>query len=145
MRIYNGGTYDLLHPGHLSVFRQMRDLVGPDGEVVIGLNTDEFVQQFKGHAPVQSYAERVEILRAIRGIDRVVKNIGGADSKPVLEVVEPDIIAAGYDWSSPDDSRYCRQMGFTKDWLREHGIRLIYLERYADLSSTRLRAIASQR
>lgn len=141
MRVYNGGTYDLLHPGHLYVFRQLRRLAG-DGEVVIGLNTDEFVAEFKGHAPVQSYLERSEVLAACRYIDRVVPNVGGADSKPVLEAVAPDILAAGHDWYSPDHSRYCLQMGFTTQWLDEHRIQLVYLDWLPGHSSTNLRQIA---
>jgi cytidyltransferase-like protein len=141
LTVYNGGTYDLLHPGHLYVFRQLRALA-QGGEVVIGLNTDEFVAEFKGHAPVQSYLERSEVLSACRLIDRVVPNVGGADSRPVLEAVAPDILAAGQDWYSPDDSRYCRQMGFTREWLDEHHVKLVYLDWLPGHSSTNLRAIA---
>jgi glycerol-3-phosphate cytidylyltransferase len=142
MIVYNGGTYDLLHPGHLAVFRQMRDLAGPDGEVVISLNTDDFVERFKGHPPVQSYGEREAVLCGIRDIDRVVCNTGGEDARVAIDAVGPDIIAAGHDWYSDDDSRYCRQMGFTRAWLAERGIRLVYLDWVEGYSSTNLRAVA---
>lgn len=142
MRVYNGATMDTVHLGHLYVIRQCRQLAGPDGEVIIGLNTDEFVEQFKGHRPVQPLAERIEIVSALKGVDRVVVNTGGADSRPVLEAVQPDIIAVGHDWYSPDDSRYCAQMGFTREWLEERGIRLHYLRWLPGYSSTHLRAIA---
>lgn len=142
MRVYNGGTYDLLHPGHLYVFRQLRELAGPDGEVVIGLNTDGFVEEFKGHRPVQTYEEREAVLAGIRDIDRIVCNTGGPDARPAIEMVRPDIIAAGHDWFSEDDSRYCRQMGFTLSWLEDRGIRLVYLGWMDGHSSTNLRAVA---
>jgi glycerol-3-phosphate cytidylyltransferase len=141
-RIYNGSTMDTIHLGHLYVLRQMRELAGPAGEVIIGLNTDEFVEQFKGHRPVQPLAERMEIVAAIRYVDRVVVNTGGADSRPVLESVQPDIIAVGHDWYSDDDSRYCRQMGFTREWLDARGIRLHYMRWLPGYSSTSLRSIA---
>ena len=55
----------------------------------------------------------------------------------------PDILLAGHDWWSDDDSRYCRQMGFTKDWLDARGIRLVYAERLVPgRSSTHLRSVA---
>jgi cytidyltransferase-like protein len=142
MIVYNGGSYDLLHPGHLFVFRQMRDLAGPDGQVVIALNTDDFIARFKGHPPVQSYAEREAVLLGLRDIDRVIPNVADEDARPAIEAVGPDIIAAGHDWYSEDDSRYCRQMGFTKEWLAERGIRLVYLEWKEGHSSTNLRATA---
>lgn len=143
LRVYNGGTYDLLHVGHLYVLRTARELAGPDGEVVIALNTDEFVERFKGHRPVQPYLERSEVLTACRYVDRVIPNVGDEDSRPALEAVMPDILLAGADWFSEDDARYCRQMGFDREWLTERGIELRYMPRLVDgRSSTNLRTIA---
>ena len=142
MIVYNGGTYDLLHPGHLFVFRQMRELAGPDGKVVVAVNSDEFVAEFKGHPPVQSYEERAAMLAALRDVDEVWKNVGGADSKPAIEMVRPDIIAVGRDWWSEDDSKYLNQMGFDWPWLDARGIRLVYLDWKDGHSSTNLRATA---
>lgn len=142
--VYVGATFDLLHPGHLYVLRRCRELAG-DGQVVVGLNTDEFVADFKGHAPVQDYLTRSEILSAIRYVDRVVPNVGGRDSRPTLTAVGPDIIAVGRDYWSPDDARYCAQMGFDHEWLAEHGIRLVYLDWRPGYSSTRIREEAKAR
>lgn len=145
MIVYSGGTYDLLHPGHLYVLRRCRELAGPDGQVVVGLNTDEFVEAFKHHAPVQDYLARSEILSAVRYVDRVVPNLGGADSRPTLQAVGPDIIAVGRDYWSPDDSRYCAQMGFDHAWLDKRGIRLVYLDWRPGYSSTAIREEAKAR
>ena len=142
MIVYNGGTYDLLHRGHVDVFRQMRRLAGPNGLVVIALNTDEFVEEFKGHPPVTSYDDRKAVLRGMRDIDAVFPNVCGADSRPTIEAVGPDIIAAGADWWSEDDSKYFTQMGFDQRWLDERGIRLVYLDWLDGHSSTNLRATA---
>jgi len=139
--VYSGGSYDLIHPGHLYVLRKCREL---GDQVVVGLNTDDFIEEFKGHRPVQSYLERAEILSALRFVDRVVPNLGGADSRPVLEAVGPDIIAVGYDYWSPDDSKYCRQMGFDREWLAAHHIRLVYLDLHPGYSSTNIRRAAAR-
>lgn len=145
MRVYNGGTYDLMHPGHLYVLRECRRLAGPDGEVVIGLNRDAFVERFKGHRPVQPYLERSEVLTACRFVDRVVPNIGDEDSTLVLEAVMPDILLAGADWHSPDDARYLVQMGVTRGWLDDRGITLRYCPRLVPgRSSSSLRALAGR-
>ena len=141
MIVLNCGTYDLLHPGHLYVFRQLRRLAG-NGLVYVGLNGDGFVEEFKGHRPVQSYDERYEMLSSIRDIDMVVSNVGGADARPMIEMVKPDIIAAGHDWYSPDHSRYCTQMGFDLGWLAERSIELVYLDWMPGYSSTNIRATA---
>ena len=142
MIVYNCGTYDLLHPGHLYVFRQLRHLAGPNGVVAVGLNPDAFVEEFKGHAPVQTYDQRFEMLSALRDIDHVVENSGGRDAKPMIRVVRPHIIAAGHDWYSDDDQKYCQQMGMTKPWLDVQGIKLVYLDWMQGYSSTNLRAVA---
>jgi glycerol-3-phosphate cytidylyltransferase len=142
MIVYNGGSYDLLHRGHMFVFRQLRAMAGPFGIVVVSLNTDEFIEEFKGHPPVMSYDDRAAVLEGLRDIDQVIPNVGGADSRPAIESVQPNIIAAGQDWYSPDDSKYCRQMGFTPEWLDERGIDIRYLGWMDGYSSTNLRATA---
>ena len=143
MIVYNGGTYDLIHAGHLRTLRKCRELAGPHGQVVIGLNSDAFVAEFKGHPVVQPYEERSEILAAIRYVDRVVPNVGGRDSRPTLTAVSPDVIAVGADWWSPGDARYCTQMGFDLEWLVAHHIRLVYLDAVPGHSSTRIRETAA--
>src|SRR5438105_3578943 len=55
MIVYTGGTFDLIHTGHLYLLRQCRSLAGPAGVVVVSLNTDEFVLEYKQRAPIQPY------------------------------------------------------------------------------------------
>ena len=83
-----------------------------------------------------SYEERREILLACRWVDEVVPNFGGADSKPVIELVKPDYIVIGSDWARKD---YYAQMGFTQDWLDERGIGLVYVPYTTDISTTELK------
>ena len=143
IRVYNGGTYDLIHAGHLFAFRQMRQIAGAGGEVVVGLNSDEFVERFKHHPTVQSLAERLELVAAIRYVDRVVVNFGDEDSRPILELVMPDIIAVGHDWhdaGAPEPwARYYAQMRIDEDWLRLRRIKLVGLDWMPDRSSTEIR------
>lgn len=142
MRVFNCGTYDLLHPGHLYVLRQAR-LMSDGGEVVIGLNSDEFVARFKGHPTVQTYLERDAVLSAIVYVDRVVPNTGDEDMRPVVEAVMPDILLVGADWASQDHSRYFHQTKLDQRWLDERGIKLRYMDRLVPgRSSTNLRSIA---
>ena len=50
--VYTGGTFDLLHSGHIRFLKACRRLVGADGEVVVSLNTDAFIEAYKGKPPV---------------------------------------------------------------------------------------------
>lgn len=129
MIVYTGGTFDLFHAGHVNFLRQCAKL----GEVVVALNTDEFIKEFKGKAPVMTYDERKTVLLACKYVSRVVKNGCGADSRPTIQQVKPNIIAIGDDWARKD---YYAQMHFTQDWLDDQDILLVYIPYTKGISST---------
>jgi glycerol-3-phosphate cytidylyltransferase len=133
LTIYTGGTFDLYHSGHANFLARCAEL----GDVVVSLNTDEFIEAYKGKAPVISYAEREAVLLSCRSVSAVIPNFGGADSKPAIEMSSPDIIAIGSDWARRD---YYSQMGFTQDWLDDRGISLMYIPYTAGISSTAIKA-----
>jgi pantetheine-phosphate adenylyltransferase len=58
MKVMVGGTFDPLHAGHRKLLSRTFELAGPDGEVIIGLTTDEFAGA-KVH-PVNAYEKRLE-------------------------------------------------------------------------------------
>ena len=129
MIVYNGGTYDLFHVGHV----QFLERASHYGDVVVALNTDEFVEQFKGRRPVMTFAERYGLLSGCKYVSRVIPNISGADSKPTIVSVRPNFIVSGSDWENKD---YFKQMQFTQKWLDEQGIALIYVPYTTNISST---------
>ena len=132
LTIYTGGTFDLFHDGHVNFLRRCSEL----GDVVVALNTDEFIKAYKGKPPVMSYDQREAVLSACRYVAEVVPNTGGADSKPTIEAVMPSIIAIGTDWARKD---YYAQMGFTQDWLDEREIGLLYIPYTPGISTTELK------
>lgn len=131
--VYTGGTFDLYHSGHANFLARCAEL----GQVVVSLNTDEFIEAYKGKPPVISYEERRAVLLSCRSVSEVIPNYGGADSKPAIEMTAPDILAIGSDWARRD---YYAQMGFTQDWLDNRGISLIYIPYTAGISSTAIKA-----
>jgi len=131
--VYTGGTFDLLHSGHTRFLKACRRLAGQDGRVVVALNTDAFIQAYKGSSPIMSFDERKELLLGCRYVDDVVANIGGADSKPSIEQVMPDYVVVGDDWARKD---YYAQMQFTREWLDQHDIQLVYVPYTPGISTT---------
>ncbi len=127
--VYTGGTFDLPHKGHYRLLQRAAEI----GSVVVALNTDEFIEKYKGRPPILSYEERKEALLACRWVDEVVPNVGGADSTIAIEMVKPDYIIIGSDWAKKD---YYLQMGFSQDWLDERGIGLIYVPYTKGISTT---------
>lgn len=127
--VYTGGTFDLFHSGHANFLARCADL----GAVTVSLNTDEFITEYKGKPPVMSYKERERVLLSCRSVDAVVPNFGGADSRPAIEFVQPDLIVIGSDWARRD---YYTQMGFDQDWLDQREIGLCYIPYTEGISST---------
>lgn len=138
MIVYTGGTFDLFHRGHVRLLAKCRELAGVSGLVVVSLNEDDFIAQFKGKPPICNYDERYEVVAACKYVNRVIPNFGGADSKPAILAINPDVIAIGSDWAPPRD--YHAQMGFTQEWLDEHDIRLTFIDYTEGISTTNIRS-----
>jgi len=56
MKVMVGGTFDPLHDGHKRLISRSFELAGKEGDVTIGLTTDQFASR-KSH-PVKEYAVR---------------------------------------------------------------------------------------
>lgn len=130
--VYTGGTFDLFHAGHVEFLRRCSEL----GSVVVSLNTDEFIEEYKGKPPVLSYADRRDVLLACRYVDSVVPNTGGPDSRIAIDSVMPDLVVIGSDWARRD---YYTQMAFDQDWLDQRGIGLCYIPYTQGISSTAIK------
>lgn len=142
LTVYTGGSFDLFHSGHVAFLKRCKELAGEDGLVVVSLNTDEFILAYKGKGLVMNFEERKAVLKGCRFVDTVIPNWGGADSKPAIEYVKPDLIVIGSDWARRD---YYSQMGFTQDWLDERGIGLVYIPYTQGISSTDIKARLAKR
>lgn len=136
IKVYTGGTFDLFHSGHVNFLRQCFKIAGSCGKVIVSLNTDEFIEKYKGIPPIYSYEEREKLLLGCRYVDEVIPNIGGEDSTIAIQQVMPDFIVIGSDWAKKD---YYAQMGFTQKWLDDRGIILIYVPYTEGVSTTELK------
>jgi len=130
------GTFDLLHVGHLNLFRACR-LVAD--QVVVGVNSDEFVEKFKGQRPVMDALDRESLVRELRTVTSVHLHDGNTRDwlirrKKYLD--GPVMLVVGSDWAKKD---YYAQIGVTRDELAEMGITMIYVDYTPGVSSTNLR------
>jgi glycerol-3-phosphate cytidylyltransferase len=132
-KLYTGGTFDLFHYGHINFLRQCSKLCD---KVIVSLNTDEFIEQYKGKPPIMNYEEREKSLLSCKYVDEVIPNLSGADSKPTISSVNPNIIAIGDDWAG---GNYYKQMDFTQEWLDERDILLVYLAYTQGISTTEIK------
>jgi len=87
------GTFDILHVGHLNVFKQAHKL---GDRVVVIVGRDVNIKKIKGQAPVNSEKDRLELLKHIDLIDEAV--LGAKDKVyELIKKINPDVIALGYD------------------------------------------------
>lgn len=131
--VYTGGTFDLFHVGHVEMLEYCASL---GDELVVSLNTDDFVKRYKGKPPIMSYEERKEVLLSTKFVDTVMPNYEGEDSKPAILESGASIVAIGMDWLEKD---YCKQMNFTPDWLSKNEIILCYIPRTKGVSTTHIK------
>jgi D-beta-D-heptose 7-phosphate kinase/D-beta-D-heptose 1-phosphate adenosyltransferase len=94
--VATGGCFDLLHAGHIATLQAARAL----GDcLVVCLNSDDSVRRLKGpQRPLQSAADRAEVLSALQCVDAVV--VFDEDTPATaLRRLRPDIWAKGGDYS----------------------------------------------
>jgi len=137
LRVYTGGSFDLYHSGHVRFLERCKTLAGDDGQVIVSLNTDQFIKAYKGKGLVMNYEERKSVLLSCRYVDDVVANLGGADSRLAIDLARPDLVVIGSDWARKD---YYSQMGFDQDWLDDRGIGLCYIPYTQGISSTDIKS-----
>ena len=94
--VWTNGTFDILHPGHIELFKVARAL---GDKVIVATDTDEKIKADKGdHKPINDLCYRVAMLEAIKYID-VVHTFGSREElEELIQLYEPDILLLGDDW-----------------------------------------------
>lgn len=87
------GTFDRLHPGHISYLKQASEY----GEsIIVVIARDVNVKKIKGWFPKKNEQERLEEIKKIKFVNRVV--LGQIKNKyNIIKKYNPDIICPGYD------------------------------------------------
>lgn len=119
MIAYIGGTYDILHAGHIKLFRWAQEQYG---FVVVALNRDEFVERYKGKKPAMSFEQRRVIIRELRSVNLVITNYADEDSTKSIEMIMPNVIVAGSDWTV---ERLKKQMNLSDEFLSRNRIEVV--------------------
>ena len=126
---YTTGVYDMFHVGHLNILKRAK---AQCDRLIVGVSTDELVQQEKNKTPIIPFADRCAIIEAIKYVDEVVpqpdKNKVGAWEKLGFHKM-----FVGSDWKgSPQWDRFEEQFA-------PLGVEIVYLDHTDGISSTILR------
>lgn len=92
-RVVVFGVFDLLHPGHLYFLKQAK---AHGDHLTVVVTRDARVMHEKKRRPVLNERERLEMVAALRMVDRAV--LGDKIGQwRVLQRLKPDVVCIGYD------------------------------------------------
>ena len=101
MKVMAVGVFDLLHAGHLHYLEQAKSL-GTHLTVVVA--HDDTVR-IRKHEPVTNHDLRRRMVEGLKPVDdAIVGNSPDVSIFEILPIVNPDVIALGYDQEHAEDS-----------------------------------------
>jgi len=127
-KILTVGVYDLLHKGHVELYRRAKGL---GDYLIVAAQDSDFILKYKPNAKVlNSTEDRKYLIKAIRYVDEVITY---TDVDEIVKKVDFDVFVTGSD--------QCHS-GFQKaiHWCEEHGKEHIVLARTDGISSSELKA-----
>ncbi len=91
--VFTGGSYEIIHPGHLFTLQQAKKL----GDVlVLVLARSSTIRKRKGREPVAQETDRLALMSSLRQVDAAILGVKGS-IYVTLDRVKPDVVALGYD------------------------------------------------
>lgn len=132
---YTAGVYDMFHIGHLNLLRNAKSLCD---KLIVGVSTDELVEEYKNKKTIIPFKDRIEIIRAIKYVDLAIPQ-DELDKYKMWEKLKFDILFVGDDWYN------------NKNWnklnekFEKVGVKVVYFPYTKEISSSKLRKIISQK
>ena len=119
----------MFHIGHLNILKRAKEQCD---YLIVGVSTDELVQRDKNKTPVIPFSERMQIVDAIRYVDKVVPQLD-KNKMAAWEKYHFNKMFVGSDWQGT-----LQWLGFEKQFAKV-GVEIIYLSHTDGISSTILR------
>ncbi len=126
---YTTGVFDLFHIGHLNILKRAKEMCD---YLIVGVSTDELVKQYKNKTPVICYEERVQIVEAIKYVDRVVPQTH-RDKFAAWQEHKFDRMFVGDDWKG---SPLFNEL---EEKFKPFGVEIVYFPYTTGTSSTLLK------
>ena len=126
---YTTGVFDLFHIGHLNILRKAKEQCD---YLIVGVSTDELVEQYKNKRPVICFEERCEIVKAIRYVDEVVPQMD-REKFAAWERLKFNKMFVGDDWKG---SALFTEL---EERFKPYGVEIVYFPYTKGTSSTFLK------
>lgn len=92
-RVLVGGAFEIIHPGHIYLLKQAREL----GRVIVVVARDSTVLKLKGRPPIVPEEQRLEVVKSLRYVDEAYLGNDPLDIEATLKALKPDIVLLGPD------------------------------------------------
>lgn len=100
MRVITFGTFDVFHVGHLRILERAREY---GDHLAVGVSTDSMNYSKKKRYPVYDQHERLQIIQALRCVDKVFFEESMELKRHYIESHQADILVMGDDWAGKFD------------------------------------------
>lgn len=127
---YTAGVYDMFHVGHLNILEKAKEMCD---YLIVAVTTDELTS-YKHKKAIIPFENRVEIVKAIRYVDKVVPQ-ETMDKMAAWNKYHFDVMFVGDDWKGTE-----KWNRLEKDFA-EKGVDIVYFPYTKRISSTKLREI----
>lgn len=136
-KILTVGVYDMLHIGHILLFKHAKELF-PDEEccLIVAVQDGDYILKYKPDTQiVYSTEERLFMVGSVRWVDEVVTY---RDVDKDIRDIDFDVFAKGPDQNHPGFQR-------AESWCRENGKEVVVIPRTEGISSTFLKHYSKDR
>lgn len=95
--VFVNGTFDILHPGHMQLFKVARSL---GDRVICATDSDQKIREDKPDTgkPINNLPYRITMLESIKYIDTVLWFNTMQELSDLIQLYRPDILLLGDDW-----------------------------------------------
>lgn len=126
---YTTGTFDMFHIGHLNILKKAKENCD---YLIVGVSTDELVENYKGEKPIVPFCERKEIIESIKYVDEVVEQVT-LNKLEAWDKLHYNVLFHGDDWKGTSLYNEIEKA------LMERGAKVIYFPYSKNVSSTKLK------
>ncbi len=108
-KVFVSGCYDMLHSGHVAFLEEAASY----GELYVGVGSDKTVNELKARKTINSDAERLYMIQALKVVKDAWINSGTGSLDFIEEIkqLKPDIFFVNTDGHTPAKEALCKEMG----------------------------------
>lgn len=107
-KVFVSGCYDMLHSGHVAFFEEAARY----GDLYVGIGSDKTINDLKARKTINSDAERLYMVKALKVVTDAWINKGGGllDFLEEINLLQPDIFFVNADGHTPAKEALCKKM-----------------------------------